>query len=231
MRRLICISFLFLAGCASQQDLELLNGRVNELVTTVKKQETTLDDQSRLLKQTMSQQAETQAMYNELMAENQALLGRIDELASNKGNDVRLQALEKELRALKETASAAPVAPKSPFEQGQDYYRSKRYSEAVQAFEAYLAGSPEGSNAADAHYYIGESLLASGRNEDAILKFDRVIKKYPKSDKYPMSLLRQGQAFMNLGDKETGRIILQRLIKEAPGSDAAGKAKGLIGSN
>ena len=231
MRRLICISLLFLAGCASQQDLELLNGRVNELVTTVKKQETTLDDQSRLLKQTMSQQAETQAMYNELMAENQALLGRIDELASNRGNDVRLQALEKELRALKETASAAPVAPKSPFEQGQEYYRSKRYNEAAQSFEAYLAASPDGAQAADAHYYIGEALLATGRNEDAILKFDRVIKKYPKSDKYPMCLLRQGQAFISLGDKETGRIILQRLVKEAPGSEAASKAKGLLGAN
>lgn len=229
MRRLICFSLtLLLAGCASQQDLELLNGRVNELVTTVKKQETTLDEQSRLLKQTMTQQAETQAMYNELMAENQALLGRIDELAVNKGNDARLLALEKELKALKDVP---PAAPRSPFELGQEYYRSKRYSEAIQSFDAYLAGSPEGSQAADAQYYIGESLFASGRNEDAILKFDRVIKKYPKSDKYSVCLLRQGQAFINLGDKETGRIILQRLIKEAPGTDAAAKAKGLLGSN
>lgn len=230
MRRFICpLMLLLLVGCASQQDLELLSSGVDELAATVKKQETVLNEQGRLLKQTMTQQAETQAMYNELMAENQALLGRIDELASSRGNDTRLQALEKELKALREAAPAAVV--KTAYEQGQDLYRAKRYKEAVQVLEKYLAGSPDADLVDNAHYLIGEALFAEGRYEDAILRFDRVIKKYPKSESYSMSLLRQGQAFINLGDKETGRILLQRLIKEAPASDAASKAKAVLNAS
>ena len=111
MRRFICpFLLLLLVGCASQQDLELLSKEVDELTVTVKKQETALSEQSRLLKQTMTQQAETQAMYNELMAENQALLGRIDELASSRTSDARFLALEKELKALKEAGAAAAAA-------------------------------------------------------------------------------------------------------------------------
>jgi TolA-binding protein len=48
-----------------------------------------------------------------------------------------------------------------------------------------------------------------------------VIEKYPKGNKVPASLLKQGFAFLNLGDKSNSRLILEELIRKYPKSNEA----------
>jgi TolA-binding protein len=52
-----------------------------------------------------------------------------------------------------------------------------------------------------------------------------VIENYPKGNKVPASLLKQGFAFLNLGDKANARIILQELIRKYPQTNEAKIAK------
>jgi TolA-binding protein len=52
-----------------------------------------------------------------------------------------------------------------------------------------------------------------------------VIENYPKGNKVPASLLKQGFAFLNLGDKANSRLILQELIKKYPKTNEAKIAK------
>jgi len=61
--------------------------------------------------------------------------------------------------------------------------------------------------------------------DQAILEFDAVRRKYPKGDKVPAALLKQGFAFAELGDKVDARLILQELVDRFPQSEEAGRAK------
>ncbi|MEK6196353.1 MAG: tetratricopeptide repeat protein, partial [Deltaproteobacteria bacterium] len=52
--------------------------------------------------------------------------------------------------------------------------------------------------------------------EKAILEYQKVIENYPKGNKVPASLLKQGFAFLSLGDKANARLILNELAKKYP---------------
>ncbi|MEE9591314.1 MAG: tetratricopeptide repeat protein, partial [Thermodesulfobacteriota bacterium] len=76
-----------------------------------------------------------------------------------------------------------------------------------------------------AQYWIGEIFYAKGDWERAILEFDDVIKKYPKGDKVPAALLKEGLSFSRLGAKKESRLLLTRVIKNYPKSNEADIAK------
>jgi TolA-binding protein len=48
-----------------------------------------------------------------------------------------------------------------------------------------------------------------------------VVKNYPKGNKVPYALLKQGFSFLNLGDKSSARLILQQIIKNYPNTNQA----------
>jgi TolA-binding protein len=57
--------------------------------------------------------------------------------------------------------------------------------------------------------------------ERAVVHFQEVIDKYPKSDKAPKALLRQAEAFAALGDKKSSTTLLKRVVELFPKSEEA----------
>jgi TolA-binding protein len=55
----------------------------------------------------------------------------------------------------------------------------------------------------------------------AILEYQNVIEKYPKGNKAPAALLKQGLAFSNIGDTANSKLILQELGRKYPNSNEA----------
>ena len=48
-----------------------------------------------------------------------------------------------------------------------------------------------------------------------------MIEKYPKGNKAPAALLKQGLAFSNIGDTANAKLILQELSRKYPKSNEA----------
>lgn len=237
MRRSILLFFipLMLAGCASQQDLNALKWEVDAVKTRLVKAEGKVSEKDRLVEQGLGQQAELQARLNELQEQMFALQGSIEELMNASGaglagqvGDARLTALEKEMDDLRSLLDVQAVPPVSLLETGVEKFRSGRFPEALGDLNAFLSSNPDPALKGDAHFWIGETLYAQGKFEDAVLKYDLVAKKFPKSGKVPDCLLKQGMAFYKMGDKETGGIILQQLMKDYPATDAAARAKKIV---
>lgn len=237
MKRVFSLLFLLscLWGCASQQDLNSLKWEVDTLNTRLTKTEEQLRDKDRLFSQTLSQQAELQARYTELQDQLFSIQGRMDELkvscsgGPGSATASKIDALEKEVQAIKEFLGKKPaVAPKSQYESGIEKFREGKYADAASTLESYLANNPDAALIDNAHFWIGECYYALGRYEDAILKYDLVVKKFKQSEKVPESLLKEGMSFMRMGDKETGALILQQLINGYPNTDAAAKAKKIV---
>jgi len=154
-----------------------------------------------------------------------------------------LKAREDEIRALREggmqskaaeTASAGAAAEKAAGESEaakKDYDEAWRLVErkdfraAIPRFREFLKKYPNSDFADNAQYWLGECYYGLKEYDQAILEFDAVRRKYPKGDKVPAALLKQGFAFAELGDKVDARLILQELVDRYPQSEESGKAK------
>jgi tol-pal system protein YbgF len=107
---------------------------------------------------------------------------------------------------------------KQAFDQGDSDTARKKFQELIEKF-------PKSERADNAQFWIGEIYYREKWYEKAILEYQKVIENYPKGNKVPASLLKQGLAFLNLGDKTNSRLILEELIKKHPKSNEAKIAK------
>jgi tol-pal system protein YbgF len=106
----------------------------------------------------------------------------------------------------------------------QEYQRGN-YEVAIVLFKQFLRQHPKATQAAQAQYWIGESLYAQRQYEAAIVAFDEVIQKYPGDTHVPTALLKQGYAFAELKDLRNARFFLQQVLKKYPQRSEAQQAE------
>jgi tol-pal system protein YbgF len=103
---------------------------------------------------------------------------------------------------------------KQAFDQGDADTAKKKFKELIERY-------PKSERADNAQFWIGEIYYREKWYEKAILEYQKVIENYPKGNKVPASLLKQGLAFKNLGDKANARLILEELIRKYPKTSEA----------
>jgi len=203
---------------ALNEEVRILTGRIEELEHHLQRQ--------------------GQKDVDSVRAEN----NQIKKLAeSAKNNDERIFRLEQYLN-IEESAQKAPaekpvakIIPadkaepeltedeiyrmgKQAFDQGDSDAARTKFQELIERF-------PNSQQADNAQFWIGEIYYREKWYEKSILEYQKVIENYPKGNKVPASLLKQGFAFMNLGDTANSRLILQELVKKYPQSNEAKIAK------
>ena len=155
---------------------------------------------------------------------------RFDEMAvSLEKMEARIQYIEQYLNLEPGMQQVQPPADGSV--EGKKLSDADLYTSAKQAFdqgdfEAARAGFntiiteyPKSQHADNAQFWIGEIYYREKWYEKAILEYQKVIENYPKGNKVPASLLKQGFAFLSLGDKANARLILNELAKKYPNTN------------
>ena len=61
--------------------------------------------------------------------------------------------------------------------------------------------------------------------EKAIVNYDEVIVKFPKSPKVPAALLKEGISFMKIGENDGAKIIFKKILSDYPHSPQAKYAR------
>ena len=125
----------------------------------------------------------------------------------------------------RERLAGESEAVKKDYDEAWKLLERKDYRAAISRFKEFIKKNPQSEYADNAQYWIGESHYALREFDQAILEFDVVRRKYPKGDKVPAALLKQGFAFAELGDKVDARLILQELTDRFPQSQEAAMAK------
>ena len=95
------------------------------------------------------------------------------------------------------------------------------FETARNGFKNLINKFPKSAHADNAQFWIGETYYSEKWYEKAILEYQKAIEKYPKGNKVPASLLKQGFAFFNLGDKANAGLILKGLVKKYSKSNEA----------
>lgn len=103
--------------------------------------------------------------------------------------------------------------------------RSGRYNEGIAQFQTFLQQYPQGRYAANAEYWIGESLYAQGKYKEALNQFQKVNTSYSTHHKNADALLKAGMCLTKLGDKEGASQKYKTLINDFPRSEAANIAR------
>ena len=125
-------------------------------------------------------------------------------------------------------AAGAPIAGAvaaseldSLFDAAYGDYTAGQYVLAVSGFEEFLSRYPDVPRAADALYWIGESLAAQDRHDDARRRFLDVARRFPDSAKVPDAMLRGALEAVELGQIDDAIRELRQLIAGYQNSDAA----------
>ncbi|MGE0764866.1 MAG: tol-pal system protein YbgF [Hyphomicrobiaceae bacterium] len=132
-------------------------------------------------------------------------------------------------------ASAAPGLPPSAnganprelYETAYGYLLQQDYGAAEAAFDEFLRRFPQDRLAADAQYWLGETLYVQRRYKPAGQAFLAVVEKHKTSAKVPNSLLKLAQSLDQLGQKDCGIYAeLETRYPNAP-ADVRVKARSL----
>ncbi|MBI5681721.1 MAG: tol-pal system protein YbgF [Deltaproteobacteria bacterium] len=168
------------------------------------------------------------ALERQLSAQNEKVK-TIEEKASLLENDIKQQKesitniLEKESK--KPAAMSEQIDPKTLYEEGRKYVmEEKGFNKGIEILRNFIKIFPEHELADNAQYWIGEAYDRQKDYERAVLEYNEVIKRYPKGNKVPAAMVKQGMAFYKLGNKEEAKILLERVKSKYPDTDEASLA-------
>ncbi|MBZ9675594.1 tol-pal system protein YbgF [Mesorhizobium sp. ES1-1] len=124
------------------------------------------------------------------------------------------------------TVVAALPATNDPEELYRNSYQfilSGDYSTAEKGFRDHISRFPKNAKAADAHYWLGESLLGQQKYRDAAETFLAASKDYPKAKKAPDMLLKLGVSLVGLKQHDVACATFSEVGKRYP--DISGALK------
>jgi tol-pal system protein YbgF len=107
-------------------------------------------------------------------------------------------------------------SPKDEYDLAYGYMLHKDYALAEAAFRKFLKQYPGDRRAAEATYWLGESMFQRQRYRDAAESFLTVTTKHEKSGKAPEALFRLGQALAALGETEAACAALGEVHRKFP---------------
>jgi len=96
--------------------------------------------------------------------------------------------------------TAAKSTPKEQFDVAKDFYDAKKYDDAKREFKKLLKAFPKSAEAAEGQYYLGLVEDEEGNIYDAYLAYQKVIDKYPFSERIPQIIEREykiGEEFLS----------------------------------
>jgi tol-pal system protein YbgF len=114
-------------------------------------------------------------------------------------------------------------SPRDYFDLGVGQIRQRDYASAEQTFRDFLQRFPTDRLAADANYYLGESLFNRRQYQDAAEAYLVVTTKYDTAQRAPDSLLRLGQSLAAIRQKEMACASFAEVGRKYPRASVAVK--------
>ncbi len=124
-------------------------------------------------------------------------------------------------KAASPPAATAGAREKAFYDDAYAVFKRGDYAAARKKFKKFLTAFPKSTFRVNALFWIAECSYKEKQYEEAIIKYDEIITKYPHNPKVASALLKQGFSFLMLGDKTDGKIILEKVIAEHPDSAQA----------
>lgn len=125
------------------------------------------------------------------------------------------------------TVAALPATddPDELYRNAYQFILSGDYGTAEAGFRDHIARFPKDTKAADAHFWLGESLLGQQKYRDAAEVFLAGNKDYPKSKKAAEMLLKLGVSLVGLNQRDVACATFNEVGKRYPNVSGALKER------
>jgi tol-pal system protein YbgF len=110
------------------------------------------------------------------------------------------------------------------FHEAYRAFTNGQYDAALAGFSRFAAAQPAHAYADNALFWRGECLLAQGKALQAVGEYERLLGRYPQSEKAPAALLRIGSVYDKLSDFEKASDYYFKVVDGYPGTDEARRA-------
>ena len=108
--------------------------------------------------------------------------------------------------------------------------KDKKYDNAEDTFNAFLYLFPESNYAANAQYWLSESIYALSDFTNAMVNFAKVVEKYPNSSKVADAKLKIGYCYYAIKKWKEARFIFTSIVKDYPNTSLSQLAEKKIKS-
>ena len=190
------------------EEIRILSGRVEEMEYAIKQQQRKAEDSEKQREEKLNRLAERADQNSEKIVQMEQYLN--------------LESTKRPVAAITPGVSAKKSLSED------DIYRSAKNAfdqgdseSARKGFQDFIKRYPNSKNADNAQFWIGEIYYREKWYEKAILEYQNVIEKYPKGNKVPAALLKQGLAFSSIGDQANAKLILEELVRKYPKTNEA----------
>ena len=103
-------------------------------------------------------------------------------------------------------------------------YSNKQHNVALQGFAGFVNGHPNHAYADNAIFWRGECYLAMGKLANAIGEFQRLKRRYPRSEKVAASVYKVGVIYDKMRDFGKAADYYFEVVERYPGTDEARRA-------
>ena len=197
-----------------QQDLRLLNGRMEEVEFITKRKNAEFESSGQKRGENLDELKLEVAKIDRRLSE-------VEQYLSLKSQSSPTSPSASSAAAVQEPTAASD---QQLYDEGRKAYDNGQMDKARQIFNQLIKDYPKSKNADNAQFWIGESYYRDKWYEKAILEYQNVIEKFPHGNKVPAAMLKQGMALEQIGEKASARLILEELVKKYPKSSEAGIA-------
>lgn len=191
-----------------QQEVRLLKGRVEELEYLINRKVSGTEAAGQKNMQRLEEMSLTLAKIDQRLIQLEQYLN-VEGKSAQKAPSPGVQGGSK-------TPAAPKDSEKTLYETARQAYDNGELDKARQHFQKLIEKHPKSENADNAQFWIGESYYREKWYERAILEYQTVLETYPKGNKVPAAMLKQGLALLQIGEKSSARLILQELVKKYP---------------
>jgi tol-pal system protein YbgF len=115
--------------------------------------------------------------------------------------------------------------PEDLYRNSYEFILSGDYSTAEAGFRDHIERFPSDPKGADAHFWLGESLLGQKKYRDAAEVFLAANKQYPSSKKAPDMLLKLGISLVGLDQRDVACATFSEVNKRYPNASGALKER------
>jgi tol-pal system protein YbgF len=123
-----------------------------------------------------------------------------------------------------ESAAAVSDSPTSDYRAALHLVRERRFQEAALALSKFVSDNPNHALLDRAMYWLAEVRYATRDYREALAGFEKVLERFPNSEKTPDALYKLGMCWRRLGSEDKARSYFRRLRTQYPNSEAAGLA-------
>lgn len=111
--------------------------------------------------------------------------------------------------------------PETLYRNSYEFILSGDYKTAESGFREHIKRFPQGEHAADANFWLGESLLGQDRYRDAAEVFIRANREYPNAKKAPDMLLKLGISLAAMNQRDVACATYSEIGERYPDISAA----------